>query len=149
VDLQALTQEAWHSFSARAAERRLQISLEAPPVSALADPALLRAILTNLFENAVDYTPAGGAVAICVESKPDTVTLRIRNSSDGLTAEDVTKMFDRFWRKEEARSGGNHFGLGLSLAKMFAHAMDWTLSAQLDEQRRLEFTLSGPAAKTA
>jgi two-component system sensor histidine kinase QseC len=144
VDLAALAEEAWRPLAARAAERQLKVSWDLAPASAQGDAALLRSILGNLFENAVDYAPVGGEVGIRIAGGAAGAQLRIRNSADGLAADDVAKMFDRFWRKEEARSGGKHFGLGLSLARMFAQAMGWTLTAALDEQRRLEFTLTGP-----
>ncbi|HKB57827.1 MAG TPA: ATP-binding protein, partial [Lacunisphaera sp.] len=59
-----------------------------------------------------------------------------------LEADDAARLFDPFWRKEAARSGGQHVGLGLSLARTFAVAMGWTLSATLDAQRRLELQLA-------
>jgi len=68
----------------------------------------------------------------------------VANQAEGLEPADVSKLFDRFWRKEEARSGGRHFGLGLPLARMFAKAMGWTLTAVLDEQQQLEFMLASP-----
>jgi len=86
----------------------------------------------------------GGEVGIRIAGGATGTQLRIRNSADNLVADDVARMFDRFWRKEEARSGGKHFGLGLSLARIFAQAMGWTLTAALDDQRRLEFILTGP-----
>ena len=145
VDLTALAEEVWRPLAARAAERQLKVGWEPAPAIAQGDAALLRSILGNLFENAVDYAPAGGEVTIRLATHSAGIELRLRNSTENFTADDVAKMFDRFWRKEEARSGGKHFGLGLSLARMFAQSMGRTLTAALDEQRRLEFTLSGPA----
>lgn len=146
VDLAALAEETWRPLAARAHERQLTVTWERAPAHAPADAALLRSILGNLFENAVDYTPVGGEVRIRLENTAAGAQLRIRNATDNLGADDVAKMFDRFWRKEEARSGGKHFGLGLSLARMFAQAMGWTLTAALDEAHRLEFILTSPAA---
>ncbi|HTB62080.1 MAG TPA: ATP-binding protein [Opitutales bacterium] len=147
VDLTKLTEDCWRPFAGRAVERTLMIIWEVATVQTLADPALLRSILGNLFENAVDYASAGGEIRIRIEGDARGVKLRVRNSTENLSMEDVAKMFDRFWRKEEARSGGKHFGLGLSLAKMFSQAMGWSLNAELDEQRRLEFVLSGPVSQ--
>jgi len=146
LDLAALAQDIWRPLAARAAERGLAVNWAIAPASIQADPALLRSILGNLFENAVEYAQTGSVVDIGIERGASGVKLRIRNSTEKLLPEDVAKIFDRFWRKEEARSGGKHFGLGLSLAQMFARAMGWTLTASMDEQRRLEFTLMGPAA---
>jgi two-component system sensor histidine kinase QseC len=104
---------------------------------------LLRSILGNLLENAVDYAPAGGEVRIHLMNDATGMVLRVANRAEGLDPNDVAKLFDRFWRKEEARSGGRHFGLGLPLARMFAQAMGWTLTAAMDAQGQLEFTLKG------
>ncbi|MBC7367206.1 MAG: ATP-binding protein, partial [Undibacterium sp.] len=113
-------------------------------VSAEADPVLLRSILGNLFDNAVDYTPAGGTIGIGLAATAQGgVAVSVVNPAEGLEPADVARLFDRFWRKEAARTGGSHVGLGLSLARTFATAMGWTLTAAL-EGRRLGFTLAGP-----
>jgi two-component system sensor histidine kinase QseC len=144
VDLAALASEVWRPLVARASERQLNLTWSLEPARVMADPVLLRSILRNLFENTVDYAPIGGEVTIRLETGPAAAIFRIANATDNLEPADVAKLFDRFWRKEEARSGGRHFGLGLPLARMFAQAMGWTLTAALDERRRLEFTLTGP-----
>jgi signal transduction histidine kinase len=146
ADLAELAREVWRPHDTRAHERGLKISWALAPMKISADPALLRSILGNLFANAVDYAPAGGEVSIRLETSAAGVALRITNLAENLDPPDVPKLFDRFWRKEEARSGGRHFGLGLSLASMFAQAMGWTLTATMDARRHLEFTLAGPAA---
>ena len=69
---------------------------------------------------------------------------RISNTTTELQASDVPRLFERFWRKEASRSGGEHLGLGLCLAQTFARAMGWTLEARFDEPARLTFTLVGP-----
>src|SRR5690606_6899006 len=106
-----------------------------------ADPALLRSILSNLFENAVDYTPPGGALAISVESRSRAAVVRVINFAPDIDPADAGNLFERFWRKEAARSGGQHVGLGLALSRTFAHAMAWTLHAEVNEQRQLIITL--------
>ncbi|MEO6874719.1 MAG: ATP-binding protein, partial [Opitutaceae bacterium] len=63
------------------------------------------------------------------------------------TAADVPQFFERFWRKEQARSsGGLHVGLGLSLVRAFVQALGWEISARLDNGSTLVFMLSGPRA---
>ncbi len=145
VALATLAQEAWRPFAHRAAERQLRINFALAPAMAVADPALLRSILGNLFDNAVDYTPAGGEIAVTTQGDAAGVTLQIANATENLEAVDLPNLFDRFWRKEAARTGGQHVGLGLSLARVFAAAMGWKLSAALDDRHRLVFTLAGPA----
>jgi len=144
VNLSVLVPEIWHLHAARAETRGLKVQWNLVSALAVADPALLRSILGNLFENAVDYTAVGGEIEISLAIVGTMAQLRVANPVENLTTEDVAKLFDRFWRKEEARSGGKHFGLGLSLARMFSEAMGWTLTAGLDARGRLEFSLTGP-----
>jgi two-component system sensor histidine kinase QseC len=134
----------WATFAPRAAERELVVVLGDGSCVAEADRGLLRSILTNLFENAVDYTPSGGAVRIAVATHRNGIALTVANSVTGLRPDEVAQMFDRFWRKETARSGGQHLGLGLALSRAFAVAMGWTLSARLVGEAELEFVLHGP-----
>lgn len=140
VDLTVVATAAWRPFAARAAARSLQVELPTGPIPATADLVLLRSILGNLFDNAVDYTPPGGEIVIAGETGGG---LRVANTAGGLAPNDVARIFERFWRKEAARSGGEHVGLGLSLARIFAQAMDWRLEAAL-EADRIVFRL-GPA----
>lgn len=128
VDLAAAAAAAWRPFAARAAARGLRVEITAGPAPASADPVLLRSILQNLFDNAVDYTPPGGEITIAVAGG----VLCVANTAGRLAPDDVERLFERFWRKEAARSGGEHVGLGLSLARAFAAAMDWRLEAALE-----------------
>jgi len=152
VPLEALLAEVWRSFAARATERQLAVTFSEPGAAAgtaavRADPALLRAILVNLCDNAVAYATGGGAVSFAIERAGDTVALHIANTTDELAEEDVPRLFDRFWRKDGARTGGQHLGLGLSLAQNFAQAMGWKLTARLEPaDGRVVFSLTGPAA---
>jgi signal transduction histidine kinase len=144
VPLEPLVRDVWRAFADRAAERRLAVAVSLVPTQAPADTALLRSILANLFDNAVDYAPTGGAVTIAVGEAGGRPAIVVANDAPTFTRSDLPHLFDRFWRKEAARTGGQHVGLGLSLARSFAEAMGWTLTAALDGSR-LTFTL-GPAA---
>jgi two-component system sensor histidine kinase QseC len=144
VQLDQLVMDIWRGFADRAAGRKLAVKFALTPAMATADPALLRSILANLCSNAVEYTPEEGDVFFSLDTPGDGVTLRIENTAPGLEPGDVERLFDRFWRKEFAR-GGQHLGLGLSLARTFAGAMNWTLTARPVASGRLELTLSGPA----
>ncbi len=142
VEIAPLVDAAWRPFAERAQARGLRVSLALAPGAARADPVLLRSIVTNLFDNAVAYAPAGGEVRVLGQARADGYALRCANPAGELGADDVGKLFERFWRKEAARSGGGeHVGLGLSLARTLAAAMGWRLSAALDAERWLVLTL--------
>ncbi|HEX3728968.1 MAG TPA: ATP-binding protein [Opitutaceae bacterium] len=143
LSLEACVAEAWAPFAPRAAERNLRARIELRPAPIAADPTLLRSLLHNLFDNAVDYTPEGGEVRISIETGAGPARLLVANSVEGLGPADVDRLFDRFWRKEAARSDQRHLGLGLPLSRVFAQAMGCALSAALDPANsRLVFTLT-------
>lgn len=105
---------------------------------------MLQSILTNLFDNAVQYGPAGTPIRVTGALTADGYLLTVGNEAPGLTAADVARMFERFWRGEAARSGGVHMGLGLALVREFAHAMGWEVHARLEPPQTLVFTLRAP-----
>lgn len=133
--------KTWASYATRAAERSIQTRITLGTETGLVDPGLLRSILNNLFDNAVEYTPTGGWIEIGARRESGRLQITVTNTTTDLEQGDIPKMFDRFWRKEAARSGGLHVGLGLSLARAFAEAMAWSLTATLDGNRRLTFCL--------
>lgn len=144
VAIGALISDAWRSFAATATEKQLNVQFDVSPVQGTADATLLRSIIVNLLDNAVDYAPRNGHVAIRAIASGNQVIVTISNDAPDLEEADIPQIFDRFWRKEAARTGGKHVGLGLSLARGFAQTMDWTLSAQHDAGK-ITFILSGPA----
>jgi len=110
------------------------------PSLPLGDPVLVRAIVDNLLENAVEYAAPGGRIRLVVSES----ALSVSNTVADFRPEDIGRLFQRFWRKESARSGGQHVGLGLTLSLAFAQAMGWALSARLAEPNRLEMKLQAP-----
>jgi len=139
---------AWAPFAARAEARGLRAELTLAPATAAADPVLLRSILRNLFDNAVDYAPEGGVIGITLAVTGTTVAVTVANPAEALGPADAARLFDRFWRKEAARSGGQHVGLGLPLARTFATAMGWSLGATFADGR-LAVTLTGDTGGAA
>jgi len=147
VALDQMVREHLAKVAGRAATRGLRVATDLPRAEVEADPLLLRAIISNLLENAVDYATEGGAVELAIEDRADRVSLRVANATAELEPADLPRLFERFWRKEAARSGGQHVGLGLSLARTFAEAMGATLTAELGKTAWLELTLSWSRAR--
>jgi heavy metal sensor kinase len=83
------------------------------------DRLLLRQALVNIIHNAVKYTPAGGAISVRVVREMDgRVRVEIADTGPGIPAEHATRIFDRFYRVDQARTGnGSGAGLGLSIAQ--------------------------------
>lgn len=145
VDAATVLRHAWQPLEARAEARSLRVVWNVQPETiVMTDPVLLHSILANLLQNATDYAPTGGEVAITARSHPTGLEVRVRNRADDLSAEDISKLFDRFWRRDPARSGGEHAGLGLSLARAFARALGADLRAERGPAGELEMILTAP-----
>lgn len=95
----------------------------APEVLSTGDPARLQQVLRNLVGNAVEHTPHRAAVKVRVEQTPTTVQIEVSDNGPGIAAEDLPRIFERFWRAEASRSrayGGS--GLGLAIVEAIVHA---------------------------
>jgi two-component system, OmpR family, phosphate regulon sensor histidine kinase PhoR len=121
VSVAAAAAEAWQPFADAARERSVAFGVEvaAGGERVLADPGAFRQILTNLFSNAVRYTPAGGRIDL-VASPPSGGWLRVevRDTGSGIPTPHLDRIFERFYRADPARSraeGGT--GLGLAIVR--------------------------------
>jgi signal transduction histidine kinase len=122
VDVAALAADAWAAFADRARERRIELTTAAG-AGVTADADALRAILTNLFDNALRYTPPGGRITVTVEHAPGGVIVSVADTGSGVGPEHLPRIFERFYRADPGRSreeGGT--GLGLSIVKHLVEA---------------------------
>jgi signal transduction histidine kinase len=103
-------------------QKHITLDLEPAPVilEANLDPIRFSQVLTNILDNSLRYTPEGGRVDISTKQNGNQIEIAIQDSGDGVTAEDATHLFDRFYRADQSRTrdseaGGS--GLGLAIAK--------------------------------
>ncbi|UVE16187.1 heavy metal sensor histidine kinase [Pseudomonas sp. LS44] len=89
-----------------------------------ADRSLLRRALSNLLDNALRFTPAGGEIHLTAETGPDGIRLIVANQGESIPAESLPRLFDRFFRADPARREGQaeHAGLGLAITRSIVHA---------------------------
>ncbi len=118
-----------------AAERRIKFRVaewEGDERLVLSDEVLLRALVDNLLSNAVCHAPAGTDVLIRREVvEGDLVRLEVVNDRGDLDTGDLELMAEPFWRKDDARTSGDRFGLGLALASSYAEALSSELHLDL------------------
>lgn len=121
VDAEAAVERAVRAAAARARLLGIDLRAESPaePLAAAADPQRLAQILSNLIENALRYTPAGGQVAVHAHAEqPALVVFEVRDTGPGIPPDELPHIFDRFYRADRARAretGGS--GLGLAIVQ--------------------------------
>ena len=148
--LEDLTRGVWERLKARAAERGLSLDLQARGKGVLVtDVGMLRLILHNLLGNAIEYSPQGSAVACALSVEEPGFSLSVSNPAPALEPEDVGRLFDRFWRKDEARGGGRHAGLGLTLVRSLCATLGYRVEPSLGPDRTLAIHVSGPRVVSA
>lgn len=134
ASLSEIVRRACEPFSESIDRKGIAIGLGVmPEVIILTDKTLLRSILRNVFSNAAEYTPAGGRICCSAELENNSVTLIVGNTTNLITPSDLTHMQEPFWRKDSARSGSTHSGLGLSLVAVYCRLLGVTLSLALTE----------------
>lgn len=144
VDLVSLAQDAVHDARAREPDREISLSSPAKPVRVIGDEHRLRQVVTNLVTNALTHTPAGTAVQVRVDNVPASnghgrpaavagapmptseslASLEVRDEGPGVPPREASRVFDRFYRADPARSrkrGGAGLGLAISAAILEAH----------------------------
>jgi two-component system, OmpR family, sensor histidine kinase BaeS len=110
----------------------LAVQLELPErLPARANPDALAQVLGNLLQNATRYTPRGGRVAIRAERRPADVLVSVSNSGDGIPADEIAHVFERFYRVDKSRDrvhGGA--GIGLSIVQQLIEAAGGRVGAE-------------------
>ena len=107
------------------------------------DREKLGMILSNLFANAVSYSPDNAEIDITAEVRNKNVVIEVRNAAIDLKPEDILHMKDRFWRKQAVQDESGHSGLGLTLVEALAGVMKLEVSLHLDNQQTFMVTISG------
>lgn len=134
LELVELLRRALALASGTAAKRRVSLVSELPDECwVVSDPALLERIADNLLINAAEYAPPGAAVQVALAPHPDGWIVRIGNPAPGLSADDLARFGERFWRKSAAREASQHGGLGLALSATLAELLGLTLRFSLAE----------------
>jgi two-component system OmpR family sensor kinase len=133
VSLHDRARQVVDEFTAAAASRNIHLGLAvAHPVDVRGDEGALRALLRNLIENAVRYTPAGGRIEVAVHQNEGRARLEIADNGPGIPPSERERVFDRFYRVPGTAEYGS--GLGLAIVRRAAqlHGADIALGGGLD-----------------
>jgi signal transduction histidine kinase len=152
LDLRVVAREAAEGVEPLAARKgqTLQVELDGP-LPTCGDRLKLRQVLTNLLDNAITYTPEGGAIRLSARAARGRAVIAVRDTGPGIEAQHLPHLFDPFYRVDSARGGGSgHTGLGLALAAWIVQAHGGHLEVESRIGVGTVFTLTLPLrARTA
>ena len=131
------------SFSSQAASLGIDLrtSIADPTKELTADYDRLNQVLSNLISNAIRHTPKGGTISLETETTSSGVRIAVRDTVQGIPAEDLPFIFDRFWRGDKSRTERVNSGLGLAIAKQLILAHGGTIEAESEVGKGTTFTI--------
>ena len=147
VDLSEVVRQVSERLRAQAERGGLSLKINTPPdlPEALADEEGVEKILVNLLHNAIKFTPPGGRVTISTKVAGDNILVSVADTGVGIPADDLPRIFERFYKADRARAGGGT-GLGLAIAKHIMEAHGGRIWAESEEGRGSTFTFTLPLA---
>jgi two-component system OmpR family sensor kinase len=129
-------------------ERHVKLVVELSPIEIEGDSERLAQTITNLLSNAIQYNHEGGQVRINAKAENGMAVLTVSDTGQGIPADDLPRVFERFYRADRSRSSGNS-GLGLAISKAIVSAHGGTIEVASEENAGTTFTLRLPARGTA
>jgi two-component system phosphate regulon sensor histidine kinase PhoR len=128
-----------------AKDQRVTIDIGDEAATVTADQAKLHDVLRNLVENANNYTPAGSNIRISTSAAPGHVAITVSDSGPGIPLDDLSRVFERFYRVDKSRSRPGGTGLGLAIVKHLVELHGGTVRAENRAEGGARFVVTLPA----
>jgi signal transduction histidine kinase len=145
VDIDEVVANLTARFAQSGADQNVRLSFSGPPhLEMYGNPDQLERIVANLVENAIRYTPSGGAVNVTWTVDQRRLQIAVRDTGVGIAPQFSERVFDRFWRADNARRADGGSGLGLAIARALARRHGGDISLTTEHGKGSTFTLSLP-----
>jgi signal transduction histidine kinase len=142
-DLHEMVNEVAHSFKSAIEEKQITLLVNIPKSLTLyCDRHRMLMCLSNLFDNALRYTPQGGFIEIGAQQEATQTTLWVRDNGPGIPTSDLPHIFDRFYQGKNAPAYGS--GLGLSIVQSIVKAHGGKVYAENHPEGGAKFTITLP-----
>jgi signal transduction histidine kinase len=150
VRLCEIFDSSWNGMADKAATHVLTFENGLPQDLQLeTDRARLAMIVTNVLDNAVEYTNPGGRIWVQGRRSDGRVIFSLSNTGSTLSEEDASRVFDCFWRGDQARSNtGVHCGLGLAIVKKLTESLNGSVEIRTSQQGVFEVEFGFPAGSS-
>ena len=149
TDIGEIAMQAIERLKAQADRVGLNLVLNIPQglPEILADRERVEQVLVNLLHNAIKFTPSGGRISISAKIEDDNALISVVDNGVGIPADDLPRIFERFYKADKARAGGGT-GLGLAIARHIVEAHGGNIWAESTEGKGSTFTFTLPIATT-
>jgi two-component system sensor histidine kinase BaeS len=144
-DLASVADAAAESLAGRFEAAGITLDRQLTAVSIHADPRWLHHVITNLLTNALKFTAAPGRVTISARPAGDEAVLTVTDTGIGIPAVELPRIFDRFWRGQQAAQISGS-GIGLAIAAQLTRAHGGQLTASSEPGTGTQVTLTLPRA---
>jgi signal transduction histidine kinase len=145
VDFSALCIDAAEILQALGEGRSISVDAHVEPgVTVIGDPLTLKQMVLNLGDNGVRYTALGGRVSLVLRRNGNAAVLDVTDSGPGIPAEELPRIFDRFYRGRASASETRGTGLGLAIAKRIVEVHDGQIAVASVRGRGTTFTVRVP-----
>jgi len=145
ADLLGDVASVMHALAERASVE-LVVDVADPDLRALADRDRVVQVLLSFTDNALKHTPAGSHVFLRASRRGDVVVLEVADEGSGIEPEKISRVFERFYRADDARAGGGGTGLGLAIAKELVDAHGSAIEVRSAPGEGTSFSFELPVA---
>ena len=134
------------TFEKRIDEKRLEVEFNCPEeITVHADTDAIHQVLYNLMDNAVKFVNKGGKLTVTLEQRNKKVRIAVRNTGEGIPADELPHVFDRFYKSDRSRGlDKTGTGLGLYIAKTNINMHNGEISVQSKQGEYTEFVFTLP-----
>jgi two-component system, OmpR family, phosphate regulon sensor histidine kinase PhoR len=145
-DVEGLLNGIVHDFEPVAAQKQQTVAVRVSPAAKTltTDATKLHDIARNLVENAVNYTPDGGAIDVNANIVDGNFRLAVSDTGHGIAPDDLGRVFERFYRVDKSRTRPGGTGLGLSIVKHLVHVLGGEVTASNQDGGGALFTVTMP-----
>ncbi|MCL6604821.1 MAG: HAMP domain-containing histidine kinase [Paenibacillus sp.] len=145
-DLRSQLRQVAQIMEWKLAEKQLSLRLNLSQIRITGDANLLYQVWMNLLTNAIKYTPDGGEVVIAASLEGGNCKVRVSDTGEGISPEELPMIFDRFYKADKARTRENHStGLGLSIAQKIVQSHKGTIEVESVKNKGTTFSVTLPA----
>ena len=152
LDLTGILSRIVENFELRTRQKGVELSTRVDPLPLITgDADRLVQVFTNLTENALEHTPAGGRIRITAQPAPGGIQVAVSDSGKGIPPEDINRIFERFYQadKSRARSGRRGTGLGLTISREIVQSHGGKINVESREGQGATFYVWLPLPRSS